>query len=109
MILETGRSPGEGNGYTLPHFCLENSIDRGTSPSELYGRAHGTKVNLGWTHTSLALKPDCHLPAVWLGHVLTLSESVFLNLENVLAADAHILKDYSDLVVRSSGKFASTF
>ena len=44
---------------------------------------------------------------MWLGHVLTLSESVFLNLENVLAADAHILKDYSDLVVRSSGKFAS--
>ena len=24
-----GRSPGEGNGYPLQYFCLENSMDRG--------------------------------------------------------------------------------
>ena len=24
-----GRSPGEGNGYPLQCFCLENSMDRG--------------------------------------------------------------------------------
>ena len=24
-----GRSPGEGNGYTLWYSCLENSMDRG--------------------------------------------------------------------------------
>ena len=24
-----GRSPGEGNGYPLQYFCLENSTDRG--------------------------------------------------------------------------------
>ena len=24
-----GRSPGEGNGYPLPYFYLDNSIDRG--------------------------------------------------------------------------------
>ena len=29
-ILESGRSPGEGNGYPLQYFCLENSINRGT-------------------------------------------------------------------------------
>ena len=28
-IPETGRSPGEGNGYPLQHSCLENSKDRG--------------------------------------------------------------------------------
>ena len=24
-----GRSPGEGNGYPLKYFCLENPMDRG--------------------------------------------------------------------------------
>ena len=24
-----GRSPGEGNGYSLQYSCLENSMDRG--------------------------------------------------------------------------------
>ena len=28
-IPELGRSPGEGNGYPLQYFCLENSTDRG--------------------------------------------------------------------------------
>ena len=28
-ILGLGRSPGEGNGYSLQHFCLENFMDRG--------------------------------------------------------------------------------
>ena len=27
--LESGRSPGEGNGYPLQHSCPENFIDRG--------------------------------------------------------------------------------
>ena len=27
-ILESGRSPGEGNGYRLQHSCLENPMDR---------------------------------------------------------------------------------
>ena len=26
---ESGRFPGEGNGYPLQYSCLENSIDRG--------------------------------------------------------------------------------
>ena len=29
LILESGRSPGEGNGYSLQCSCLENSVDRG--------------------------------------------------------------------------------
>ena len=28
-ISGLGRSPGEGNGYTLQYTCLENSMDRG--------------------------------------------------------------------------------
>ena len=28
-IPESGRSPGEGNGYLLQYSCLENSMDRG--------------------------------------------------------------------------------
>ena len=28
LILGSGRSPGEGNGYPLQYSCLENSIDR---------------------------------------------------------------------------------
>ena len=28
-IPRSGRSPGEGNGSTLPYFCLENPMDRG--------------------------------------------------------------------------------
>ena len=28
-IPESGRSPGEGNGYPLQYSCLENSMDRG--------------------------------------------------------------------------------
>ena len=27
-ILESGRAPGEGNGYPLQHSCLENSMGR---------------------------------------------------------------------------------
>ena len=29
LILELGRSPGEGNGNTLQYFCLKNPMDRG--------------------------------------------------------------------------------
>ena len=29
LILGLGRSPGEGNGYPLQYFCLENAMDRG--------------------------------------------------------------------------------
>ena len=32
-IPESGRSPGEGNGYPLQYSCLENSMDRGAQCS----------------------------------------------------------------------------
>ena len=36
-IPASGRSPGEGNGYSLQYSCLENSMDR-----EGPGRLHST-------------------------------------------------------------------
>ena len=29
LLQETGRSPGEGNGFPLQYSCLENSMNRG--------------------------------------------------------------------------------
>ena len=36
-IPELGRSPGEGNGNPLQHFCLENPMDRGTWQATIHG------------------------------------------------------------------------
>ena len=34
-----GRSPGEGNGNPLQHFCLENPTDRGAWQPTVHGVA----------------------------------------------------------------------
>ena len=36
-IPESGRSPGEGNGYPLQYSCLENSMDRRTCRATVHG------------------------------------------------------------------------
>ena len=46
LIPGLGRSPGEGNGYPLQYFCLENSIDRKAG----WARVHGATKN--WTRLS---------------------------------------------------------
>ena len=33
LIIGLGRSPGEGNGYPLQYFCLENHMDKGAPQS----------------------------------------------------------------------------
>ena len=40
LIPGWGRSPGEGNGYPLQCFCLENSMDRGGWQAAVHGVAH---------------------------------------------------------------------
>ena len=40
LIPGSGRSPGEGNGYTLQYSCLENLIDRGALWVTVHGVAH---------------------------------------------------------------------
>ena len=39
LILRSGRSPGEGNGYPLQYSCLENSMDRGAWLTTVHGVA----------------------------------------------------------------------
>ena len=38
-VLESGRSPGEGNGNPLQYSCLWNSIDRGAWRARVHGVA----------------------------------------------------------------------
>ena len=45
-IPESGRSPGEGNGYPLQYSCLKNSMDRGA------WRATVHRVAKSWTQLS---------------------------------------------------------
>ena len=37
LIPELGRVPGEGNGYPLQYYCLENSMDRGAWQATVMG------------------------------------------------------------------------
>ena len=39
LILGLGRYPGEGNGYPLQYYCLENSMDSGACPVIVHGDA----------------------------------------------------------------------
>ena len=39
-ILGSGRSAGEGNGYPLQYFCLDNSTDRGAQWAIVHGVAN---------------------------------------------------------------------
>ena len=43
-ILESGRSPGEGNGNPLQYSCLENSMDRGI----WWATVHGVTKEVGY-------------------------------------------------------------
>ena len=38
-VLESGRSPGEGNGNPLQYPCLENPMDRGAWRATVHGVA----------------------------------------------------------------------
>ena len=38
-VPESGRSPGEGNGYPLQYFCWGNSMDREAWQSIVHGVA----------------------------------------------------------------------
>ena len=47
----SGRSPGEGNGYPLQYFCLENSTIRGTSRAAVHGGHKELDTTEQLTHT----------------------------------------------------------
>ena len=44
-IPESGRSPGEGNGYTLQYFCLGNSLDRLAWKATVCGSQSKTRLS----------------------------------------------------------------
>ena len=46
LIIGSGRSPGEGNGYPLHYSCLDNSMDRGAWQATDHG------VTKSWTQLS---------------------------------------------------------
>ena len=37
LIPGSGSSPGEGNGYPLQYFCLENCMDKGALQAIVHG------------------------------------------------------------------------
>ena len=43
-ILESGRSPGEGNGSPLQYPCLENPMDRGAGRAAVHGVQSWTQL-----------------------------------------------------------------
>jgi len=50
-VPESGRSPGEGNGYPLQYSCLENSMDRGAWQAIVHGVTRALDMVEQLTHT----------------------------------------------------------
>ena len=50
-VPESGRSPGEGNGYPLQYSCLENSMDRGAWQAIVHGVKKALDMVEQLTHT----------------------------------------------------------
>ena len=46
LMAGLGRSPGEGNGYSLQYPCLKNSMDRGAWRATIH------RVAKSWTRLS---------------------------------------------------------
>ena len=44
LIPGLGRSPGERNGNSLLHSCLENPMDRGTCQASVHGVTKGSDI-----------------------------------------------------------------
>ena len=53
LIPGLGISSGEGNGYLLQDFCLENSMDRGAQWSILHGATESDMIERLTLLTSL--------------------------------------------------------
>ena len=51
-IPALGRSPGEGNGYTLQYYCLGNSMNRSPWQATVHGVAKNWTQLSNWAHTN---------------------------------------------------------
>ena len=45
LIPGSGRSPGEGSGYTLQYSCLQHAMDRGAWRATVPGRLQRVRHN----------------------------------------------------------------
>ena len=85
-------SPGEGNGNTLQYSCLENSMDRGSSPAIVHGvtelnttqwltlsysNAHHPFLYLSWRVLLTPMKVMSVILHKWVGSVVSCSNSCF--------------------------------
>ena len=61
MIPGLGRSPGEGNDYSLQNSGLENSIDKGAWQAIVHGAARGQTYlnNFHFTGGPVVKDPPC--------------------------------------------------
>ena len=69
-ILESGRSPGEGNGNPLQYSCLESPMDRGAWRATVHGVAKSRTRLSDFTHSLrlviMFLPSSKHLLMSWL-------------------------------------------
>ena len=70
-IPGSGRSPGEGNGYSLQYFCLENLMDRGAQQ----GIVHGVAKSQTWLNTALQGERNQERKVGWFTHKHRLSHT----------------------------------
>ena len=56
LILELGRSPGDGNGNPLQYSCLENPVNRGAWQAAVHGVAKSqTRLSMHTCKSCLSL------------------------------------------------------
>ena len=59
---ESGRYPGEGNGYSLQNSCQENFMDRGAWQATFYGVSKSQTWLSNWTMNNIALFNHISVP-----------------------------------------------
>ena len=92
-----GRSPGEGNGYSLQYSCLENSMDRGASWVTVHGVAESDTTKR-LTGSVFSFTPS--IPSIWYP-LVTVNPAYFI-LQTPLSALPLALSQVGGGVIISS-------
>ena len=83
-VPRMGRSPGEGNGYSLQYSFLENSMDRGASWATVQGVAKSwTQLRLTFSLLSLIVGKYLISFIFFVGYLL-LGRKAMTNLDSIL-------------------------
>ena len=67
-IHGSGRSPGEGNGNPLQHYCLENPMDRGAWWATVHGVTKSWARLSDFTFVPVFLPGESHGQRSLVGH-----------------------------------------